>query len=147
MLSLDSIATPYVRSNIEGRHFTCFCAMDARNTPANEIGKFCVSLLQLGCAYLCAWGQDCGRVHDIMDEEIVGDNPPKSDWGDVMTTWHSEESIEDALYFFLNCTVPNETYAPDGCDRAVIISVGSGDWAATIEEYVRANTISRLSDG
>jgi hypothetical protein len=26
------------------------------------------------------------RVHDIMDEEIIDDNPPKSDWRAVMTT-------------------------------------------------------------
>jgi hypothetical protein len=146
MLTLDSLDTPYaMRPSIEGRQFTCFCAMDARDVPAGEIGKFCVRLLQLGCAYLCTWGPDCERVHDIMDEEIVGDNPPQSSWGYVMTTWHSKESIADALDFFFNCTIPDETYAPDGCDCAVIISVGSGNWVETIGECVKSKYDLRSS--
>ncbi len=60
-----------------------------------------------------------------------------------MTTWRSKGLIGDALDFFLNCTAQTKTYAPDGCDRAVIISFVPGDWVATIEECVRAHIQSR----
>jgi hypothetical protein len=56
-------------------------------------------------------GQDGERVLDLMDEEIIGATSLELDWPGVMTTWHSEESQEEALDFFLNCTVPDEAYA------------------------------------
>jgi hypothetical protein len=104
VLTFDSLNAAYVSPNSDGQRFVCFCAMDARAMSADELGKFCSGLPQLGCAYLCTWGPDCQRVHDIMDEEIVGDNPPDTKWGDVMTTWHEKDSLEDALHFFLTYT-------------------------------------------
>jgi hypothetical protein len=135
MLILDTLATPNKLPDIEGRYFACFCALDAKRLPAGELGEFCSRLLQDGCAYLCAWGPGCARVHDIMDEQIVGDNPPDSCVGRVMTTWHAEESLPDALSFFLNSTQPDESYAPEGCEVALIISLAASDWNAAIEQY------------
>jgi hypothetical protein len=136
LLNLDELSTPYTLPTIKGRHFVCFCAMDAGPIRADDLQSFCSRLLQLGCAYLCAWGPDCERVHDIMDERVVGENPPESYIGCVMTTWHADESLEEALWFLLFCTSPDETYAADGCDVDLIISVGSGPWSAAIEQYV-----------
>jgi hypothetical protein len=141
LLTLDSLNGLWVRPNSDGRHFVCFCAMDARAMSADELGEFCSRLLHLGCAYPCTWGPDCQRVHDIMDEEIVGDNPPDTDWGDVMTTWHSKDSLEDALQFFLTCTTPDEVFAPDACSSGLIITVGSTEWCTAIEHYVTARTL------
>lgn len=134
LLTLDSLTAPY--ESIAGSRFTCFCAIDANGLHVNEIGSFCASLLQSGCAYLSVWGPDCQRVHDIMDEEVVGDNPPLTEWGDVMTTWHENESLEEALEFFVFDTYPDDTYAPNGCDRAFLFSIGSDDWSRAIERRV-----------
>lgn len=87
LLTLNDLDTPFALPDIQGHQFTCFCALNAEGLPADELGKFCSHLLQLGCSYLCTWGPDCERVHDIMDEEIVGNNPAQSDLGCVMTTW------------------------------------------------------------
>jgi hypothetical protein len=76
-----------------------------------------------------------------MDEEVVGDNPPQSYLGCVMTTWHANDSLEEALDFFLSSAYPDETYAPNGCDRALIFSIGSDDWNTAIERYVTARTV------
>jgi hypothetical protein len=57
-----------------------------------------------------------------------------------MTTSHSDESVEDALFFVLECTAPDEEYAPDGCGSVLIVSVGSGDWNVAIEQYITART-------
>ena len=56
-----------------------------------------------------------------------------------MTTWHKDESLEDALEFFLDC-VPDEEFSPRGCATAIIVSVGSAQWVSAIETCVTAQT-------
>lgn len=145
MLDLDSVAPPAAFGLRDGEKFTCFCAMDARGTDTRTIANFCSILLSLGCAYFCTWGPDCERVHDIMDRQVIGENPPDTYLGCVMTTWHENDSLEEALNFFLTCTEPVEDFAPAGCGAALIISIGSKDWPASIERYVKSKTIPELT--
>jgi hypothetical protein len=142
LIALAALGDPFAWSNLSSRRFTCFCALDIEAVPSTALSKFCSRLIELGCAYFCAWGPGCERVHDAMDEQAMGDDPPKTDVGCVMTTWHADESLEEALWFFLNCTVPDEDYAPNGCDTAVIFSVGRSDWSAAIESRVRAMLVA-----
>jgi hypothetical protein len=142
LLSLASLGTDPAIPEPQGKHYTCLCAMDATASTPGDLGTFCGYLLRSGCAYLCAWGPGCERVHDIMDEVIVGENPPQTYVGCVMTTWHAKDSLQDALEYFLECTVPDSDYAPNGCDWALIISVGAPAWDATIERYVARRTLS-----
>jgi hypothetical protein len=72
-----------------------------------------------------------------MDAEIVGDDPPTTYIGCVMTTWHANEALRDAFGFFLDCTTPDEDFAPDGCASALIIVVGSADWVEDIERLMK----------
>ena len=145
LLSVASLSPAPAILELRSQHFTCFCAMDATASAAADLGKFCSSLLRSGCAYLCAWGPDCERVHDIMDELVVGEDPPQTYVGCVMTTWHANDSLKGALEYFLDCTVPDSDYAPNGCDWALIISVGSPAWDAMIEQYVATRTVSTSS--
>jgi len=117
--------------------------MDARAVAHEELEAFASILLELGCAYLCAWGPDCERVHDAMDNCVVGDSPPKSYKGCVMTTCHQEETLEEALEFFLCCTEPDLTFAPDGCKSAIAIAIGSTDWEKAIQQYLESHTIRK----
>ena len=80
-----------------------------------------------------------------MDEEVVGENPPETDVGCVMTTWHDKDSLTGALEYFFDCTVPDSDFAPNGCDWALIISVGSPVWDEAIEQYVAQRTTSTSS--
>lgn len=85
-----------------GPNFACLVAADTRGVPTVEIGRFALSLLESGAAYICAWGEDCERVHDVFDEEWVGDGTQPDRFGaGIMTTWHSEETFDDALAFLL----------------------------------------------
>jgi hypothetical protein len=145
LLALDSTRTPYAAPGVVGRQFTCFCAMDARGLSDEALQIFCSTLLRLGCAYLCTWGPDCKRVHDIMDRVVVGDDPPATYVGCVMTTWHAKDCLEDAIDYFLTCTYPDEDYAPNGCGAALIISVGSDDWRAMMAKYVASRTIPKVT--
>ena len=136
LMGLDEVAAPYAPPAIERRQFVCLCAMDARSVTNGDLRHFCSRLLRLGCAYLCAWGPDCERVHDIMDEIVIGDNPPDSYVGCVMTTWHADWSLRATLDFFLFNTYPDKDYAPGGCQTALAISIGSEEWATAIEKYL-----------
>ena len=117
------------------------CArFDASSVSTEEISEFCSHLIRLGCAYLCTWGPDCERVHDIMDETVVGDNPPDTYRGCLMTTWHAQDSLVEAVDFFLASTIPDEKFAPTGCAFGLAIAVGSAEWAKTIERELRLST-------
>lgn len=48
--------------------------------------------------------------------------------------------FRDAFDYFFDCTNPNEDYAPDGCSSALIIVVGSTDWAEDIERLAKEAT-------
>jgi hypothetical protein len=79
-----------------------------------------------------------------MDEEVVGNEPPRTDLGCVMTTWHADESLQDALDFFLSNAHPDESLAPGGCHLALVITVGSSDQTAdAIEHYITPQMVER----
>lgn len=109
LLNLDSVNTRFVWEKAGDRLFTCLCAMDARVVSADKLRTFCSHLLRLGCAYFCAWGPDCERVHDAMDRQVVGDDSPHTYLGCVMTTWHANDSLDDALFFFSTARFQTKT--------------------------------------
>jgi hypothetical protein len=137
LLQLDAISAPFAWDELGKSRFVCLCAVNAKSIPDDEIRRFCSHLIDLGCAYFCAWGPDCERVHDIMDRQVIGDNPPATYIGCLMTTWHATEPLTEAVDFFRTCTVPDEDYAPAGCSLSLAIVVGSPNWTATIEQRLR----------
>lgn len=139
LLTLDTIQATFAWQERKGKQFACVCAMDARLLPDEQISAFCSQLIGLGCAYFCSWGPDCERVHDIMDREVTGNNPPETDLGCLMTTWHAEESLAEAVDYFLTCTIPDEEYSPRGCAHGLAIAIGSGGWATEIERHIRSS--------
>ncbi len=142
LLELPHILAPFDWSELQSAKFICLSAMDASSAQTDDLSPFCSHLIDLGCAYYCAWGPDCERVHDIMDGLVVGDNPPETYIGCLMTTWHAKESMAEAVDFFLTCTVPDEEFAPIGCSFGLAVVVGSHEWASQIEQHVREWTIA-----
>jgi hypothetical protein len=136
-LKLDALQPAFAWDELQGKKFACLCAMDASSISTDELSSFCSHLIGLGCAYFCVWGPDCERVHDIMDEEVIGDEPPATDIGCLMTTWHAKEPLVKAVDFFLICTLPDEEYAPAGCPYGLAITVGSTEWATEIHQHLR----------
>jgi hypothetical protein len=129
IVELPNLESLPANLNITGPHFACLVLCDSHEYDANAIGSFAESLLVQGAVYVCAWGPDCERVHDIFDEEIVGGGPEVPRFSDgVMTTWHDNEDLDDALFFFLLCTYPDDEFS-ETCCSALVISVGNSDWA------------------
>ena len=137
LLELDDLHTPLDWNELQNEKFVCLFAANANSIPTDELSVFCSRLIALGCAYFCAWGPGCERVHDIMDELALGDHPPETDIGCLMTTWHAKESLAEAVDFFLTSTVPDEEFAPSGCSFGLAVASGSADWAAQIERHLR----------
>lgn len=113
----------------EAPRFGLLLACDARGLSAETVGSVAKALYARGLCYLCVWGPDCERVHDIFDE--VGAAIDRF----VMTTWHKNEPIEEAAWFFISCAIPGEQAGPaDG--RApdwIAISVRNSTWLRQME--------------
>jgi hypothetical protein len=114
---------------VSSKRFVALLVADTTQTSVAILSRFAESLLASGCVYFCAWGPGCERTHDIMDECSLDIDPV------IMTTWHADESLDEALYFFLRNTWPDEGYSEDG--SAVAITVGSAEWAAQVERRLR----------
>jgi hypothetical protein len=71
-------------------------------------------------------------MHDLVDETVLAlDAVARSD--DVlMTTWHSSESLDDAVHFALFAATPDGAYAT-GCDAVVLASASDQGWHREIE--------------
>jgi hypothetical protein len=119
----DSLSLPDFRSMpdpiaMPSRHFVALLAADATGVSVEVLREFSRKLLRAGCVYFCAWGADCERVHDIFDENCFEVEPV------IMATWHSKESLDETLRFFVFCTYPDDGYA-ETCQSALVISIGS----------------------
>lgn len=93
--------------------------------------------------YLCAWGRDCERLHDIVDEVIAEDDigarrfagPTQEDV--VVTTWHEDETLEEALQFFSTSAVPTDGFLA-GSNFRLTICVADPEWARTATRVLQS---------
>jgi hypothetical protein len=116
-------------------HFAVFLAWDATSVPTEQISRLATLLHNRGLAYLCAFGPDCQRVHDIFDEvelELLGARPSGSV---IMTTWHDDEPLEDALWFFVNNSFPDAAYE-NTCHTGIALTIDNSLWASQVADYL-----------
>ena len=94
--------------------FVLFTGADATSASDAQIASYAQASIASGCAYVCCWGPDCERVHDTFDLAAADQF--------VCSTWHSDESMADAMHFaaFLTHLDPDEV---DGADVAVLFAV------------------------
>jgi hypothetical protein len=118
----DEVATVAVPS----RHTVVFLAGDASAISADSIGRAAERLLGAGLAYICTWGPDCQRVHDIFDECYVGDGTTEPTF-DFTSTWHSSDTIEEAVEFFAFTAVPSDSAFDDLSYLAILVGPVQSD--------------------
>jgi hypothetical protein len=123
---LADFTSPVDSLKLSSQHFGVLIAADATGVDVAAISHLAAKLLSLGCVYICTWGPDCSRVHDIFDEESFDIEPG------TMTTWHDNESLDEALWFFAFAAFPDDAYAKT-CSSALAISIGNSSW----EEQIR----------
>jgi hypothetical protein len=56
-------------------------------------------------------------VHDLFDWECI---PNEAEGFTVMTTWHDDEPLREAIWFFANAASPDEGFSPDCTDLVAI---------------------------
>ncbi|MGH9588503.1 MAG: DUF7684 family protein, partial [Acidobacteriaceae bacterium] len=114
-----------------------FLAIDATTIPDETIRSAAKFLVERGLAYFCAWGPDCERVHDLLDQERMREEP---EGRCVITTWHAKESLSQALSFFSNCVEPDDGFIAN-CKDWVALSVSNKAWL----HQVRTDLVKRRS--
>lgn len=62
-------------------------------------------LIGIGCLYCIAWGEGCEAWHDSVDQANIGSSAGSAipSHAFVMTTWHAQESLADAMWFAIAC--------------------------------------------
>ena|ERR1700722_7898832 len=116
--------------------FTCLLLLDAISPASASLSHFLEQLLRDGCVYLSSWGPRCEYVHDIFDETLVQlELDAGLTLGTVMTTWHHDKPLSDAVDFFALWAKPVDELR-ENCDSAVLISVAHFDWAAEGERLL-----------
>ena len=83
-------------------------------------------LVDSGCLYMMAWGQDCSSWdHSVDDANLsafdYGEIPDEA-W--VVTTWHNEEPLDEVFWFASHCA-----HHPTGIEipTTLILDIGSHD--------------------
>jgi hypothetical protein len=111
-----------------GGGFVCLLAWNASGVSDDGVLALARSLISDGCAYVCCWGADCERVHDLFDKamfELLPNGPH------VMTTWHNDKPLDEALWFAMFNSYPDPELF-DSCGSMIGISIGSKEWATEI---------------
>jgi hypothetical protein len=112
-------------------HFVVFLAMDATVVPDERISSFATRLLEQGMAYVCAWGPGCARVHNVFDLADI-DRDAWAEDKHVMSTWHDDEDLDEALWFAVFSAWPADAYG-ESCRSVLAIVVGHPEWAEHVE--------------
>lgn len=111
-------------------HTVLLIVADACSVAADAITRVAERFLSSGLVYVCVWGPDCERVHDIFDEVHIGDGSTEPSFI-LMSTWHNKEPLDEAIWFFLQCAFPLDTQIETTSYLAV--TVGRKDWVVAVD--------------
>jgi hypothetical protein len=121
-----------------GRYFILLVAGDFSRYTVDELGDFAGRMLDEGVVCVCTWGPDCKKMHDIFDENIYSrQRIAKRVFPLILTTWHTEDNLDKALWYALFVAFPVEEYKEE-CRSIMVVAVGNDEWNKKL--------ISRLSD-
>ena len=98
---------------------------------------FANGALARGMVYFCGWGEDCERMHDCVDQAAIKAETEGRLRGTVMTTWHSDENLQEAVAFFRDLALPSVEFEEESC-YWVAFSLKSSSWTRVIENVLHA---------
>jgi hypothetical protein len=130
-LYVQSLEAWPLQANIGTSRFGLFLACDAEGVPDDVIYSAALHALASGAVYVVAWGPGCERVHDTFDDAAVMlalDDPTRPT---ILTTWHADESLEEALWFFVDIAMAGHH---EGLTTGAAVTVGREDWCRQIRE-------------
>ncbi|MBH9577694.1 DUF7684 family protein [Inhella proteolytica] len=88
-----------------------------QDCPNDWRNAVCDWLFKAGCRYLVAWGKDCSGWDDAMDWTCLEACKFSASMGPdfVMTTWHDDEPLFEALAFAKHAANHPVLSLPDFC--------------------------------
>lgn len=98
-------------------------------------------LVDGGCLYAVAWGTECEEWHNAVDWAVL----ETFDYGDipddkfVMTTWHVNEPLTEALWFAGNCA----SHPDVELERTVLLHVAN---EANEDEMIATYAASQIDE-
>jgi hypothetical protein len=111
----------------------------------NWLNSIAEWIVKSGCLYVVAWGVDCEKWHDSVDWAVLevfknGDIP---DDRFVMTTWHNNEPLSEALWFVGQCA-----FHPDvELTETVILHIAVEERASQMQQTYRDSQIMVDEEG
>jgi hypothetical protein len=112
-------------------NFRFLLAINASGLSNEFIFQTAEKLIEMGIVYLCAWGPDCERVQDDFDEANI------SGVRHIMTSWHANQTLEEAIAFFVGCAYPSDEFA-DKCQHWIVASVGNSERSGVVRAEIKA---------
>jgi hypothetical protein len=138
--SIENLGEKITPSNA---NFGLFVAMNASGVADESILQGAKQLLSKGLVCLCTWGSDCERVHDRFDVAARGINSELSGDDVIMTTWHADETMEEALWFFVHAAFVTKKFDKT-CKDWIIAPISSPEWEHLIRsKFGEINIISK----
>jgi hypothetical protein len=115
------------------RPFVLFVAARASADDEILIRRFAADAVEAGCRYVCVWGEGCEFVHDLFDAASISADRF------VMSTWHPDEELADALYFALTDAYPDPDDLSDLSDSEIVLAVEE-PWIGDVRSLVGDQT-------
>jgi hypothetical protein len=132
-----SLVEAVAQLRVQTEQFVLFIASNTSGIPGPDLVDIAAAVIRAGATYICCWGPDCERFHDCFDEADFVINGEASDSRVLMTTWHDDESLENALWYALNSTVPSSAYEA-ATTSVIAICVGDEGWSDRVSTYLKA---------
>ena len=129
LLHLQSLADFPNALLLPSRFFGLFLICDGRTVSDAEISAAARSVLSQGAAVVEIWGPETDRVYSAF-EQAGQRNPAETDTPIVITTHLKDTTLDQALWYFRNISIPVEEYTP-GCDSFLAVVIRNRDWAET----------------
>ncbi len=87
-----------------------FAAMlwSARTASAEEMSAVAARLIEAGCTYFVAGGEECEAWHDAADHAFLELNLGGEEYDRrfLMTTWHAGEPVDEVAFHLGMCAAP-----------------------------------------
>ena len=136
LLEIDTLEDWPEELDVKSKHFVLFLACDAADVHNDDLAAFAAKVLDQGMVYLSTWGVDSERVHDVFDEVDAEKNPDSTADDVVLSEWHEDEPLPEALRFAVATASPALEYE-DSCKVTLAAAVGNPDWAERIRGWMK----------
>lgn len=112
LLRCESFAdiAPSLETLPEGNFVTLIIA-DFERTTLDTLTELSKTMIDAGARYFCAWGNSCNTAHFAFDLACCEFDTDSENV--ILTTDHGDESIDDSIWYTLNCAYPADPYDRD----------------------------------